>query len=347
MTTAWLATAGATFWMPEQAARGAARIDFVFYYIYWVCVALTVITASALVWFMVRYRRRSETQQVTHITHNTPLELFWTAVPSVLMVPMFWWGFTGFLDARTPPRNTYDVNVVAKKWSWQFIYPNGYDDNHLHVPVNTPVKLVMQSEDVIHSLFIRAFRVKRDVVPGRYSFLWFEATRPGRFTLTCAEYCGQQHSDMRAEVIVHASREEFDDWLANADPFSERNMSPEEYQKYLDDPEAYVQAHPELSDKLAPPVEMGKRLYVKKGCVQCHSVDGSPNTGPTWKGVYGHAVQFRDGTSIAAADEQYLRESMIEPNKRVVRGFDAVMPPARVTQREMDHLIAYIKSLKD
>lgn len=351
-----LASSGATFWMPPQASNFARGVDFVFYFILWLSAAFFVLIVGLMFLFIWRYRRRAENESVAHISHNNSLELLWTIIPTILLVPMFWWGFVGFVDARTPPDNTYDINVIAKKWSWQFVYPNGYDDNHLHVPADVPVKLIMRSEDVIHSCFIPAFRVKRDVVPGRYSFLWFTAFyhperartagAPIEYPLSCAEYCGTQHSDMRATVYVHPDRSAFDDWLANADPFSEKNMTPEQYADYLRDPAAYAARHPELKDKLLPPVERGRMLYRKKGCFQCHSLDGSAGQGPTWKGVWGKTEMLRGGGSVVV-DENYVRESIMNPGAVIVAGFDNVMPKVLMNEREMDAIIAFMKSLKE
>lgn len=335
-----------SFWMPEQASAYAADVDWLFYFIYYVSLFFFILVAGLMFIFMIVYRRRSEDQEVGRVTHNMTLEVVWTVIPSILLVAMFWWGFEGYMDMRTPSEGAYEVKVKAQKWSWSFIYPNGVDDSELHLPVNRPVRLIMFSEDVLHSCFIPAFRAKRDVVPGRYSDLYFKPTKIGVFPLLCTEYCGTSHSTMLATVHVHddAGMEEY---LKTADPFYQ--MAPEEYAEFVQGPAAFIEkfkADPRFK-RLKPPLEMGKELYDKKGCKQCHSLDGSTGTGPTWKNVFGHKVDFRDGSSIEKADENYLRESILEPNKRVVSGFQAVMPAVKLSDRQIDMLIDYIKSLKD
>lgn len=344
------------FWMPVQGAEGAWVVDWLFYFIFWVSLVFFIIIAGGMFWFMWRYRRRHEEHgPESNISHNTALELTWTIIPTILLIPMFWWGFTGFMDSRVAPNSAYDINVIAQKWSWRFVYPNNYDDNNLHVPAEVPIRLVMRSEDVIHSCYIPDFRVKRDVVPGRYSSLWFTAKgAPGRTTehhLFCAEYCGTSHSDMKAKVIVHPSREDFDAWLANADPL--KQLAPEQYEAYVKDPGGFIEelrkTDPDLAGRLVTPVENGRRLYEKKGCAQCHTItkDAPSRNGPTWWNVYGHKVLFRDGSSIESADENYLRESIVNPGARIVAGYDNIMGPQRVNDREIDALIAFIKTLRD
>lgn len=346
------------FWMPVQAAEGAAAIDWVFYFIFWISLVFFLIIALGMFYFMVRYRRRTEDQPaVSNISHNTPLELVWTIIPAILLVPMFWWGFTGFMHSRIPPKDAYDINVSAQRWKWDFIYPNGHTDSDLHVPGGTPVRLVMQSTDVIHSLFIPAFRVKRDLVPGRYSMLWFNAKNGTPETLVhrlyCTEYCGTSHSDMKANVYVHPSKEDFLAWLANADPL--KKLSDEQYGQFQKDPDAFIKQlkasnDPNLvalADKLLPPAEMGKRLFEKKSCNQCHSITKAPGlNGPSWYNVYGHEVALRDGSKVMA-DENYLRESIVNPSAKIVAGYTDVMGPQRVTSRDIDMLIAFIKTLTD
>jgi cytochrome c oxidase subunit 2 len=348
-----LAEGGATFWLPEQRSTAAPAVDSLFYFIYWVCVVFFIIVAGAMFYFMIRYRRRSVHDKVNKITHNTPLELAWTILPSLLLIFMFWWGFKGFLDMRTAPTGAYEVKVDAQKWSWSFKYPHGIDDQDLHVPVNTPIRLVMTSADVIHSLFIPAFRVKRDVVPGRYSELWFQATEPGQYRLTCTEYCGTKHSDMNGYVVVHplVGDNSFDHWLETADPLS--NLTPEQYSAYSTDAEKFIKDHKDdptlakIMPKLVTPELMGQRLYARKGCSQCHSVTGVDNPatgGPAWNNIFGTQVVFQDGESTTI-DENYIRESVLNPPKHVVKGFNNIMPKIAVKDREIDMIISYIKSL--
>jgi cytochrome c oxidase subunit 2 len=242
----------------------------------------------------------------------------------------------------TPPADAYQIVVEGQKWSWLFTYPNGHVDSVLHVPVDTDVQLVLTSMDVIHSLYIPAFRLKRDVVPGRYSKMWFRATEPGEYPVFCAEYCGTGHSDMLTTCVVHPPGE-FALWLENADPL--KKLSDEQYAAYLADPGAFIAANPDIQG-LQTPGDMGRELYTKKGCAQCHSVDGSAGTGPTFKGLFGKSRGMQDG-SVADADENYLRQSILEPNAQVVAGYQAVMPTyqGRLEEREIAALIAYLQSL--
>jgi cytochrome c oxidase subunit 2 len=354
MTSLLMAQDGG-FWMPEQASGFAKDVDFIFSYIFWVSAFFFVLVSGLMFYFVIRYRQRVPGEDATcKATHNTPLELVWTIIPTFFLVFMFWWGFQGFVDMRTVPPNTYDIDVTASQWSWEFHYVNGITDGELHCWLNKPVKLVMKSTDVLHSFFVPAFRAKRDVVPGRYVYVWFEPTKVGTFPLYCAEYCGTNHSDMTTVAVVHESEEAFQLWLSTADPLSglpdeliaEFEADPEAFfTKYQDDPE-----HTDLVAKLKQmgenPVEVGQRLYAKKGCNQCHSTDGVAGNGPTWKGLWGSERVFGDG-SKRLADENYVRDSIADPGKQVVAGFENVMPKKAIKESEIRMIIAYIKSLSD
>lgn len=350
VSSMWLALAdgAATWWRPPQASTFASAVDNTFLYIFWMSLIFFVGIALTMFVFMFIYRRRGPEDPVGHLTHSNTLELAWTIIPSILLIPMFWWGFTTFMETRIAPADSYPINVKAQKWSWTFIYPNGGDTDELHIPVNKPVRLTMRSEDVIHSLFIPAFRQKRDIVPGRYSDIWFKATEKGTFWLTCAEYCGTSHSDMRARVIVE-DLADFENWVKNMDPLSQ--LTPEQYQEYLKSPEDFIKkaqndvALSKIANKLQTHPLMGEALYKRKGCTQCHSLDGSKSTGPTWKGLFGRPEKFVDGGGVTV-DDNYIRESILDPGKHVVAGFDNVMPKIGVKDREIDMLIAYIKTLK-
>lgn len=339
---------GRTFWLPERASTFAGNIDFIFYFIYWVSLIFFGVTIAAMIYFCIRYRRRHEDEHTGTITHNTPLELAWSIGPGLLLVPMFWWGFEAFMDSRIPPNGTYDITVVARRWTWEFIYPNGLSHGELHVPKDRPVKLIMRSEDVLHSLFVPAFRAKRDVVPGRLATMWFTATKAGEYRLYCAEYCGTSHSDMTTRCVVHPTQADFDSWLEKADLLA--GIPKEKQADYLKDPEKFL-ADPNFADLvkrgLKPPVEQGKELFKKKGCAQCHAVDAASKlaTCPPLFEKFGTTERFVDGGSVTI-DEEYLRESMVEPGKRIVAGFGNNMPKILLKDLEIDCLIAYIKSLK-
>lgn len=336
--------------MPPEASTYAHDSDWVFYFILYVCAVFFVIIAGCMFYFMIRFRRRGPHDKVARITHNTPLEIAWSVAPSFLLVMMFWWGFDSFMVTRTTPSGAYEIKVQAQRWKWTFLYPNGGDSDELHIPVDQPVRLVMSSTDVIHSLYVPAFRQKRDVVPGRYSEAWVQSDKPGTYNLFCAEYCGKEHSDMRTTVTVHASRKEFDSWLETNDPI--KLLTEEQYKEYRADYNAFMAkykndpAMTKILPKLAPPVDMGKKLYEKKGCISCHSLDGKPNTGPTWKGVFGRDEEMSDGVHIKV-DENYLLESITNPSAKTVKGFQAgAMPAWRGTDREVQLLIEYIKTVK-
>ena len=307
-----------TFWFPPAGSNVAAEVDNLFYFILSLSAFFFILIVGLMLIFVVKYRRRDGYVQAPSSDHSNVLEITWSVVPSALLVLIFFRGFTSYLDIRTPPAETYEIKVNAKMWAWAFQYPNGYIDNELHIPVNRPIKLTMTSEDVIHSLFIPAFRSKMDVVPGRYTSMWFEGTMTGEFPLYCAEYCGQKHSDMLSKVVVHPAGE-FEKWLDHA------------------------------SNLLAtlPPVEAGKILYTRRGCVQCHSLDGTARTGPSFQHAFGTKQQMTDGTSVDV-DENYIRESILEPLKKIRAGYRPVMPSfkGQLKDPEVDAIIEFIKSLK-
>jgi cytochrome c oxidase subunit 2 len=305
-----------SFWLPPQISTVAHSVDWLFNFILAISVFFFVLIVVLMVIFVLKYRHREGQLAEASPSHNTALEVTWTVIPVILVVVIFFFGFKGFLDMATPPANAYEILVEGQKWNWAFTYPNGYVDENLHVPVDRPIQLVMSSADVIHSLYVPAFRIKMDVVPGRYSKAWFEATQPGEYDLFCTEYCGTSHSDMLAHVIVHPPGE-FETWLEQASNFLE-TMSP---------------------------VDAGRKLFQVRGCMQCHSMDGSAKTGPTLQGVFGRVEQMADGTSLTV-DENYIRESILEPNARIVAGYEPVMPTyqGRLKDDEIMAIIEYLKA---
>ena len=309
-----------SFWMPPSAATNAELVDYVYFFLYWTSVISFVLIIGLLVHFILRYRqkKRGELPKKTS-SHNTWLEIGWSLPVAVVSVFVFYFGATGYIDAKTPPRGAYEIQVRAFKWGWAFTYPNGYVDNDLHVPQGEPVKLVMGSDDVIHSLFIPAFRMKQDVGPGRYTAAWFEATEPGTFQIFCAEYCGTKHSEMLAKVVVHEPGT-FEPWLAEAGNFL---------------------------DKL-PPAEAGQKLFSQRGCTQCHSVDGKTLIGPSLKGLFGRERVLTDGSKVVA-DENYIKSSILDPKGQLVAGFGPVMPTfaGKLGDPEIDAIIAYIKTIEE
>ncbi len=308
-------TAG--FWLPDSATIDPA-MDPVFYFILIICSVLFFLVVGTMAFFVVRYRRRPGRDAEKTISHSMLLETTWTVIPLIIVAVIFYEGFAAYMRMETAPPNCYDLRVTARQWSWLFTYPNGYSDENLHVPAGEPVRLTMTSEDVIHGLWIPAMRVKMDVVPGRYTSVWFQPDKPGTYNLLCTEYCGDEHSNMLATVVVQP-REEFDAWLKNASDFL----------------------------RTLPPVEAGRKLYLKHGCAQCHSADGTAGTGPTLKGIYGKTHEMIGGDKLLV-DDNYIRESILDPQKKIKAGYQPVMSTykGQISDAEITAVIEFIKSLK-
>ena len=313
-----LGEAGGSFWLPAAGSANASAYDTLFYTILGVCTFFFALIVVLMVAFVIIYRAKPGAQPAKTASHNTALEITWTVIPVFIVMYIFYQGFVGFMEIRHGPPSGYDINVVARKWSWAFTYPNGVTDSTLHIPVDEPVRLTMRSEDVIHSLFIPAFRQKTDLVPGRYSYMWFRAPKPGDYDLLCAEYCGTGHSDMSSKVIVQ-SRAELEAWLKEAGDVLKNN----------------------------PPVVAGKILYQRFGCNACHSLDGTPVVGPTFKGIWGETHRFSNAPPHVV-DEDYIRESILFPGAKVREGFENKMSSfkGQISDKEIDAIIALIKSLK-
>ncbi|HEU5179418.1 MAG TPA: cytochrome c oxidase subunit II [Candidatus Polarisedimenticolia bacterium] len=298
---------------PAQASTTAPHVDLLFL----VVVALSIFFASLVVvlllGFAVKYRRRAGDKPPAPIEGNHALEIAWMVIPLILAMGVFVWGAEVYFRLSRPPDDTLNVNVVGKRWMWKLQHPSGRREiNELHVPVGTPVRLNMTSEDVIHSFFVPAFRIKADVLPGRYTTLWFEATRTGRYHLFCAEYCGTQHSGMTGWVEV---------------------MEPNAFQAWLSG------AGSEVSMAAA-----GERRFNDLGCATCHS-GTSGARGPNLDKLYGSEVKL-EGGKTATADEAYLRESILFPAARVTAGYQPVMPTFRglVNEEGILELIEYLKA---
>jgi cytochrome c oxidase subunit II len=320
--------------LPEQASTFASKVDSLHYFV--IITTLLVSTAVGLtaLLFFVRFRRRSETQTTPLLNPPWWLETLFVVVPLSFFLAWFARGYRDYVEMRNPPKSAMDIYVQAKQWMWKFSYPGGPNGiGVLRVPANRPVRLLMTSRDVIHSFYVPAFRVKQDVLPGRYSETWFEAVEVGRYQLLCAEYCGTNHSNMRAEVIV-LHPEEFDNWLA--DQRRGRALQQDGAPSTEEEPIAQADL-----------VRQGEALAVRFGCVKCHSIDGSPHIGPTWLDLYLRREPLEGGQTIIA-DEGYLTESMMEPRAKIVRGFDPVMPTfkGRLAGAEVAAIVEFIKSLR-
>ena len=307
-----------SFWMPPPGSSVAPQVDWIFNVLLGVSTFFFVLIVTLMVVFVFRYRRRPGVVMAAAPSHSTTLEIIWSVIPIAIVAFIFYYGLATYMEIMTQPRNGYDIRVTAQKWNWRFTYPNGHSDGDLHVPVDEPVRLTMSSNDVIHSFYVPDFRVKMDVVPGRYTKTWFCATGVGEHGLYCTAYCGTGHSDMLARVVVQ-SRADFDKWLSEADK--------------------------ELNN--LPPVERGKRLYEKNRCTQCHSIDGTRIRGPSFKGIYGQRVDFEGGTS-GTVDDNYIRESILDPGAKIVLGYVNEMPTfkGQLSDDDISALIEFIKSLK-
>jgi cytochrome c oxidase subunit 2 len=292
----------------------AGRVDALFYFLLGVAAFFVSLIFFLVVFFAVKYRRRSEDERPKPILGHLGLEIFWTVVPLALTMVMFVWGAMLFFDTYDPPRNAVEINVVAKQWMWKVQHPEGQREiNELHVPVGQPVKLMMTSEDVIHDFFVPAFRVKTDVLPGRYMTVWFQASKVGVFRLFCAEYCGTQHSGMLGRILVLAPRE-YQNWLGGG-------------------PSGVTRA------------EAGAKLFQSLGCVTCHA-ESKTSRGPSLAGLPGKQVRLQDGKTIIA-DETYIRESVINPQAKIVAGFQPIMPTFKglITEEGISQIISYLKSI--
>ena len=308
-----------TIWLPPQSSTMAGRIDNLFDFILWASVILFIIVAVSTIYFAIRYRRRGDIARTTPYVENLGLEITWTVIPFILLMVIFVWGIRDYLRFHIIPAQATEIKVTGQKWFWSFSYLDGPSTvGELVVPVNKPIKLLMSSQDVIHSFYVPDFRVKMDVLPNRYTVTWFEAVHTGEFQLYCAEFCGKGHSEMWGKVKV-LPQDEYKIWL-------EKSSGPQEGETL----EQY-----------------GERLFVKKACVTCHSINGSKNVGPTFLGLMGRSEVLKSGQTIVV-DENYLRESMLNPMAKVVAGYDPVMPTFQgiLKNVDIDGLIAYIKSLE-
>ena len=299
---------------PQEASQAAGQVDALFFFLIAVSVFFAVLIFGSIAYFSVRYRRRAGRDRAEPTRTHIGLEIAWTAIPLALTVIMFVWGVKLYFNAYNPPPGAMEVFVVAKQWMWKFQHPEGRREiNELHVPLGQPVKLTMISEDVIHDLFVPAFRVKKDVLPGRYTTVWFQATKTGMYHLFCSQYCGTEHSKMGGWVYV---------------------MEPVDYVRWLSGAAANE-----------PLAVAGARLFQQLGCITCHQPNGS-GRGPSLVGVFGHPVKLTTGASVVA-NEDYIRLMVLTPGIKVVAGYQPIMPTFKglVSEEQLQQLIAYIKSL--
>ncbi len=322
----------AVLFLPEQASTFAKKVDTLHYFIFIVTMVSSIGVGLLAFGFFFRYRQRHVRQSTPIVEPSVRFELTVIAVPMIFFLAWFVQGFRDFVWYTTPPKDTTDVYVMAKKWMWKFAYPDGPNAiGTLHVPADRPVRLLMTSRDVIHSFFVPDFRVKMDVLPGRYTETWFEATKPGRYQILCAEYCGTWHSQMWGEIVV---------------------MPPAEFDKWLEQQKVGLADRVDSGGDDGPGfhgtiVEYGKKVAMAQGCLKCHSLTGEPHIGPTWLDLYHRRETLETGETIVA-DEGYLTDSMIDPRAKIVKGFKPVMPTYRgkLTAPEAAALVEFIKSLR-
>lgn len=348
-------------WLRRTSVTEAGRFsDDMFMWIFWFCVIWFVGLMGLMIFFVIRYRRRKGQIAQASSSHNTPLEIAWTVIPSLFLVYMFFQGFWGYMDKQVAPGEALELRLTGYKWNWKFTYPNGEESPIaaiigsrpvpvFYIPAETPIKLRMNSNDVMHAFWVPDFRIKNDLLPNRYTSVWFKASGPNdpanakhlkthpmtekeasarepfvpslagvpfdEHWVFCAEYCGDEHSEMAALIRV-IPRDKWDLWVDNMGP-------------------------------PLPPLELGQRVW-KNQCSACHTIDGSKNTGPSWKNIFGHQAQMASG-DMMMVDENYIRESILVPGAQIVMGYPNQMPSFKgvLNEKQIDGVIAYIKSLSE
>jgi len=402
-----------------QLVTTTEAVDPVFMLIFGISLVMLVGITTVMIYFIVKYHHSKHPRPTSQVRYNVPLEIIWTVLPTLIVLGMFYYGWAGYLALRNVPEDALTVKTTGRMWSWTFEYENGKISDKLYVPVGRPIKVTLYSEDVLHSFFVPAFRVKRDLVPGQPQYAWFVAPEEGSYDIFCAEYCGRGHSDMITTVEA-VPPEEFQDWLAEKPAAGKQAQCEQLFQKHgclgchsLDgsqkvgptfqglwgkevrvtsdgaertvtadadyirrsiiDPNAEIVKgfsatmpsfegripedeletmidcfKPEAEDGGQAAGAQGEELFLKEGCIGCHSRDGTEKTGPTFKGLYGKEVTImRDGEEMTVtADEDYLERSIEDPQAEIVKGYPSIMPDVDLTQEQIDALVDYIKTLK-
>jgi cytochrome c oxidase subunit II len=309
---------GGNFWLPTSASEEAYGSDYMFIVVLGLSGFFFVGILGAVVYFVIKYRAREGHAPEPSSSHNDALEITWTVIPTIIVVFLFVGGWQGYIKMKTRQPDAIQIKVVAKKWNWDFQYPNGLHLPNLYVPKDRPIELQMTSMDVLHSFFVPAFRVKQDIIPRRYSYLDFVPNRLGTYRLYCAEYCGRDHSLMKVKAFV---------------------LDYSKWERLLTEAKAAMEN--------MDPKDLGKLVFETKGCNGCHTVDGSAKIGPSWKGTFGQKAAMADGAQVEV-NADYIRTAIMEPQKQSRPGFPPSMPTyaGQLSEKEVNGVIAYIESLK-
>jgi len=396
--------------MSSSITQAAAQVDQTFLIIFGISGAILVGITALMIWFVIRYHH-TRNPQASDIRGNVTAEIIWTLIPTILVMGMFWYGWTSFKALRSVPADAMPVKVTARMWSWLFVYENGKRSSTLYVPLDRAVRLDMTSVDVIHSFFVPAFRIKIDTVPGMQTYAWFQAQKTGSYDILCAEYCGLRHANMLSTVEVMEPGD-FAKWYEGAsegdaaalgllDSYgctgchsldgtedaaptlmgiygkermvtdaggTHKVIADEPYlRKSILEPDAEVvqgfEGMPSYKEEMPQKdldviinyltggarrdLDRGRQLMESEGCLSCHSTDGSEIAGPTLKDLYGHQVVFQDGSTVTA-DEKYLAEAIVEPEKTMVKGYEPIMPPyGHLSAEDVQAMVDYMKSISE
>ena len=311
-------------YMPTQGTEIAVHVDNLYGFLVVVSTISCAILIGGMIYFAIKYKRKSAHDKTAYITHDTRLEILWSVLPLIIFLFVFAWGWVIYHDMRTMPKDALEIHVTGKQWAWTAEYKNGVRSTEVVVPVNQDVKIILTSEDVIHSFYVPSFRIKQDAVPGRYSALWFKAEKLGDFHVFCTEYCGTAHSAMMTKLRV-VSREDYDKWLTE-----------------------------EADVSMLPIAQRGAKLFQTRACASCHNVDNpAVKIGPTMQHKFGMTAYEMDDGSKIDVDENYLRESILNAQAKIVKGFKdaggrSAMPAfqGQLSESEVTALIEYIKTLK-
>lgn len=315
----WFNLAKAQSFMPTDGTEIAKQVDNLYGFLLITSFIACVLVIGGMIYFVHKYRRKSDNDKTAYISHNTTLEFLWSFIPLVIFLIVFAWGWYIYQDMRTMPKNAIEISVLGKQWAWEIEYKNGFKSvNEVVVPVGKDVKLLLAAQDVIHSFYVPSFRIKQDAVPGRYTALWFNANKLGEFHIFCAEYCGTSHSGMIG-VLKVVTQEEFNSFMEKGQ-----------------------------EEGSLPLVKRGEKLFALKACASCHSVDSpADKVGPSLFKKFGSEEIFEDGSKVIV-DENYIRESILQPNAKIVKGFPrGIMPTfqGQINENELGALVEYVKSL--